>query len=440
MPGSLPVANKEAVYKTLLLGKALGANLVKVWNFERKNYFYPDLPKGYQITSSTNPPLTGGEMVVVDPANPDLTSTKIRINHVHLEEDAGKLMHGQDGHSYVDLNRAGTPLVELVTEPDIRTALQAKLFLQKLQQIARALSISEADMEHGHLRCDANISVHISGQKLGTKVEVKNMNSFTSVERAIQYELTRQSRELQSGNAIKQETRSWNEAKGETVGMRSKEEIEDYRYVPEPDIPPIMREKVSEFTDSALEVALSSLELPDARIKKLAQSGIVGKLADEFISHDSLYHLVIDIVKLTKQTQEQLAVAMFLHDPIVRFATEHNIPFEDIPLTSHQIVQLYNDISSGKITHQLFKLKLSGLLNRSISLTDLEKEASKSAGLDISSLVGAVLKEHASAVEQYKSGDQKVYAFLVGQVMAKTNGQADPQKVRTELTKILDQR
>lgn len=434
MPGTLPVANKEAIRKTLLLGKALNAELSGAWNFERKNYFYPDLPKGYQITSSHNPPLIGGAVTVLGQS----ASFAIRIHHIHLEEDAGKLTHGKDGYSYVDLNRSGTPLIELVTEPDFRSAEIVKRFLQDMRLLVRILGISDGDMENGHLRCDANVSVRHRGIKaLGTKVEIKNLNSFSMVEKAISHEFRRQVDIIELGKAVVQETRGWDDARGVTTGSRSKEEAEDYRYMSEPDIPPIVRAGVIAFSDEALNTDIAALELPEHRISKLQRYDIPGKLTDEFIQEDALYGLVIDACEIVDAPQARVALAMFMHDPIIRFATEHSLSFADVALTAPDIVTIFNHISSGKLTHQLLKLKLPALLNGSMTLLQLEHEASASANIDIDSIVAAVLKEQDAVVGQWESGNQKVYGFLVGQVMAKTKGRADPALVHQSVTRAL---
>ncbi|MEK7139144.1 MAG: Asp-tRNA(Asn)/Glu-tRNA(Gln) amidotransferase subunit GatB, partial [Patescibacteria group bacterium] len=232
-PGALPVPNAQAIEWVGLIGLALGCKLASQFNFERKNYFYPDLPKGYQITSANQPPCLGGSIMV--------GSKKIRVNHVHLEEDTGSLKHSADGKSsLVDLNRAGAPLVELVSEADMVNGWEAKTFCQELQLILRTLGVADADMEKGQMRCEVNISVRPKGQsEWGTKVEIKNLNSFRTVEKAIDYEIERQSARLESGETVSQATRGWDEKKQQTVSQRTKESAHDYRYFPEPDIPPL---------------------------------------------------------------------------------------------------------------------------------------------------------------------------------------------------------
>jgi aspartyl-tRNA(Asn)/glutamyl-tRNA(Gln) amidotransferase subunit B len=248
-PGTLPVPNKKAIEDTILLGLALGSTIPERFNFERKNYYYPDLPKAYQITSATNPPVVGGglEIELMSPPSHKATegqmsvSKYIELDHVHLEEDAGKLTHDKSGEfSLVDLNRAGTPLLEIITQPVLSNGAEAAEFMKNLQSILRTLGISDADMEKGQMRCDANISVRKVGAKeLGAKVEVKNINSFKMVSMAITYEAQRQIEALENGEKIAQETRGWDSNKGKTTAQRSKEFANDYRYFPEPDIPPI---------------------------------------------------------------------------------------------------------------------------------------------------------------------------------------------------------
>jgi len=259
-PGTLPVANKKAIEWTIMLGKALNGETAKIFNFERKHYFYPDLPKAYQITSSTNPPVIGGEAEI----DVNGEKTKIRIHHIHLEEDAGKLIHESGtNNSLVDLNRAGTPLVELVTEPDIKSPKEAKIFVENLRTLLRYLDISDANMEQGNLRCDANISLRKIGDKgLGKKVEIKNINSFKMIEKALLYEEKRQAEMLDANEPIAQETRGWDDIKGKTLEQRGKEMAHDYRYMPEPDLPPIVPSEVFD---------IDNMELPELPQEKMVK-------------------------------------------------------------------------------------------------------------------------------------------------------------------------
>ena len=300
-PGVLPVPNKEAIEWTMMLGLALGAKIAPKFNFERKNYFYPDLPKGYQITSQTIPPIIGGELEIETSKGKKV----VHFEHVHLEEDAGKLVHpdGAD-FSLVDLNRASTPLLEMVSLPDIHSAEEAKIFMQELQRILRYLDISFADMEKGHLRCDANISVRPKGQKeLGKKVEIKNMNSFASLERALNYEIERQIDALEAGEALVQETRGWDDAKGKTFSQRTKEMEHDYRYFPEPDIPEIVPSEL--FDLKALENKIP--ELPAEKRARYKGLGLSDVLSQTIIT-DPIYYLPFEAEfgKLKNDKQYQI--------------------------------------------------------------------------------------------------------------------------------------
>lgn len=431
MPGMLPVANKEAIRKTLTLGMALESNLNDCWNFERKNYFYPDLPKGYQISSSINPPVIGGHLTVTD-GDKELD---VRIHHIHLEEDAGKLIHDKhEGYSLVDLNRAGTPLIELVTEPDIRNPREAKLFLKEMQLLVRTLGISSADMESGHLRCDANVSVHKPGTPLGKKVEVKNLNSFNMVEKAINFESKRQTELLEAGHPVIQETRGWNDGKGITEGQRTKEELQDYRYMPEPDIPPIIRSGIPEFSDNNL---LKDQELlPQAKRQRLRRYGVEGKVRDEFVRNKTLFDIFLGLLQYTDKPTEIMSIAQFIYDPVLRIANEKNIPLEDIHLDSREIWEAFNLIADKKLTHHLFKISLPDLLTGKQSLRSLIAQ-SASSEINIDDIISRVLNENAQAVTQWKAGDQKVFGFLVGQVMAKSKGAADPRLVNEKLRDML---
>lgn len=436
MPGMLPVANKEAIHKTFLLGKALGAELAPSWNFERKNYFYPDLPKGYQITSSTNPPLLGGIVQFLEGGQ----TKSVHIHHAHLEEDAGKLIHGQDGYSYVDLNRAGTPLVELVTEPDLRSAPEARAFLQEMQMLVRQIRISEGDMENGHLRCDANVSIRKVGDTVfGKRVEIKNLNSFQSVEKALNYEKKRQIEVVEAGENVVQETRGWDENKLVTVSHRHKEDSPDYRYMPEPDIPPIVRQNVPLFSDQTLSAELP--ELPHTLRQRLMKNwGLSPEQANILISDPAFGKLTEAVLqKLDGDSDAQKTAVKLLFSDVRRLAVEQDISTSALHLTSDDIAQITHDLVSQRLTHQLFKTHLVALLNGAMTLDEMTSEANAAGRIDIPTFVQEVLSENQSAVQQYQSGDTKVLGFLVGKVMAKAKGCADPQSVNALLLAALKQ-
>jgi aspartyl-tRNA(Asn)/glutamyl-tRNA(Gln) amidotransferase subunit B len=429
MPGTLPVTNKQAVFKTFLFAKAVGAKISDNWNFERKNYFYPDLPKGYQITSSTNPPALGGEIKVIDSQNGEQFS--VTLHHLHLEEDAGKLLHGKGGYSYVDLNRCGTPLIEMVTEPVIKTPTEAKMMLKELQILVRHLGISDADMEKGHMRCDANISLRLVGEvKFGKKVEVKNLNSFRMVERALNHEISRQEALLLKGEEIVQETRGWDDAKGATLSQRNKEDSQDYRYMPDPDLPPIRRLEVEEFSDENLTKQMP--ELPQAISNRLqSEFALTVMQAAQCVADSNFETLVVGV--LTKVTKENETAKSLLFGDLLRIVNEKGLFFSDLKVTSDDLIEIVRLKEDGKLTQQIIKTNLEFLLTGKLTMMDLKKHGELSTSVDIDAIVSEVLSQNPKAVEQYKAGDAKVLGFLVGQVMAKSKGAANPQIANEKL-------
>jgi aspartyl-tRNA(Asn)/glutamyl-tRNA(Gln) amidotransferase subunit B len=435
MPGTLPVTNKQAVFKTLLFARAVGAKISDNWNFERKNYFYPDLPKGYQITSSTNPPALGGEIRVA--AGQDGGQFSVALHHLHLEEDAGKLLHGKGGYSFVDLNRCGTPLIEMVTEPVIKTPTEAKLMLKELQILVRHLGVSDADMEKGHMRCDANVSLRSVGEmKLGKKVEVKNLNSFRMVERALNHEISRQELLLEKGEEIVQETRGWDDAKGVTLSQRNKEDSQDYRYMPDPDLPPICRLIVEEFSDENLKKQMP--ELPQVISSRLQSDfSLTVTQANQCVGDINFQELVVGV--LTKVTKDNETAKSLLFGDLLRIVNEKGLLFSDLKLTSDDLIEIVKLKDDGKITQQLIKTNLESLMTGKITIIDLKKHGEISTAVDIDAIVKEVLLQSIKAVEQYKAGDVKVLGFLVGQAMAKSKGVANPQIVNEKLKSHLDQ-
>lgn len=378
LPGALPVPNLEAVKMTLTIAKALNCEIADLTKWDRKNYFYPDLPKGYQISQYDQPLASKGKLGNID------------ITRVHLEEDTGKLTHPADSDfSLVDFNRSGVPLVELVTEPVITSAQQAKAFAQEYQLILRYLGVSDADMEKGQMRVEANISIN-----MGTKVEVKNLNSFRSVERAINYEIERQTKALQADEKIVQETRGWNDVKGVTFSQRIKETASDYRYFPEPDIPPLSIEN--------LKLKIENLpDLPEQKRQKLAKIGI--KAADIEV-------LVGDPLRLSKfeaVNGDQSIAILLVHRP------------ETVRLSNDELVEL------GKLPSHLQKAKLSGQELSSVDLGNLAQ------------LAKSVIKENSAVVADIKSGKSQAIGVLIGQVMAKTKGQADPSEIKKTIESML---
>lgn len=439
MPGTLPVTNKNAVLKTLLFAKAIGAKLSDEWNFERKNYFYPDLPKGYQITSSTNPPAVGGEIRVVDSQTGEQFT--VAIHHLHLEEDAGKLMHGKDGYSYVDLNRCGTPLIEMVTEPVITSPSEAKKLLKELQVLVRRIKISDADMEKGHMRCDANVSLRLKGEhKFGKKVEVKNLNSFRMVERALNYEISRQEEVLDRGEEIVQETRGWDDARGITLGQRNKEDSQDYRYMPDPDLPPIIRLNVSEFTDESLLKILP--ELPQQLRGRLQSEYGLDLIQAERCVDDlalcEMYENVISRLKTIDKVDHKLIATNLVFGDLYRVTQEKNINLAESGVAVADLVDLIEKIYGGVINHNLLKNSLGDFLLDKFNYFQFLEMITKDNNIDLERVISETLESNPKALAQYKSGDKKVYGFFVGQIMAKTQGKADPREVDEKLRLALD--
>lgn len=418
LPGMLPVLNREAVNLAIKAGKALNAEVAEVSRFDRKHYFYPDLPKGYQTTQMYEPiilagyvdaPLENGEMV------------RVRIHHAHMEEDAGKLTHFSD-YSLVDLNRAGTPLIEIVSEPDIHSAEEARAFATELYHLMTYAGVTHGDLSNGNMRFDVNISVAKKGSDgLGKRAEVKNLNSFRSVEKAAEYEFKRQVALLEKGEQVVQETRGWDDAKQVTNSQRSKEDAQDYRYMPDADIPPIVltREEIEE-------IQTSVPKLPQEyrnEFKELeVDSSVIGKL----LSHQSYAEIVSAVlstggVKAAKRVANWIASNLAPDDE----ATEANTPDVDDLLALAEMTEKA-EITSNAAT-ELFNALMNGA-------TDPRKLAEDRQLLQVSdegaigAIVDEILADPASqkAVEDIKNGNDKAIGFLVGQIMKKSKGQANP--------------
>lgn len=403
LPGALPVINKEAIKMTTRLGRALKGRIASETFWARKNYFYPDLPKGYQISQSTSP-LVEDAVVVIDGENH-------RIERIHLEEDAGKLTHASDNKSsLVNLNRAGVPLMEIVTKPDFHSAADAKRFCQELQRIIRTLKLSSADMEKGKMRCEANISVSKTDE-LGTKVEVKNINSFRAVEKTIEYEMTRQIEALEIGEKIDQETRTWSEAKGKTVVMRKKETSADYRYFPEPDLPAVRIE---------LEDEESEL-LPEEKRSRLVEIGLTSELIHPVVDR-GMFERIEEISRADKAEAIEAAKLVLAVPAFAEMSLD-----EQLELLS----QKRQNGWTKPITEEVVKISVE----KKLPVAEVAKDYQ--ASNDLPELVSAVIAEQAKAVADYKAGKEPLFNFLVGQVMAKAQGRANIATVREELAKQL---
>ncbi|MQC18494.1 MAG: Asp-tRNA(Asn)/Glu-tRNA(Gln) amidotransferase subunit GatB [Chloroflexi bacterium] len=438
MPGMLPVINEQAVTYTIMAGLALGCEIPEHSKFDRKNYPYPDLMKGYQISQYDQPFCVGGVLEIeVDGARRD-----VHLERIHLEEDTARLLHrddGSEGYSLIDMNRAGSPLMELVTRPDMHSGAEATAFLRKLRQTMRYLQIADADMEKGQLRCDANVSIRPRGQEaLGTKVEVKNMNSFRSVQRAIEFEIERQSRLLDAGERIVQETRGYVDATGETVSQRSKEEAHDYRYFPEPDLPPMV-------VDDAMREAIreSMPELPDARRARFqAQYGLTPEeartLTDSRERSDDFEAAV-----LAAGTDFARPVALWFIGDVARHLNERGQEAElaETLVTPAHVADLVRLVESRAITMTTAKDVL-GIAFEGGEMPSAVVEARGLGAVNdegaIDAIVLAAIEANPAAVEDYRGGKTSAIGFLVGQVMREAKGRADANQVSALLRKHLD--
>ena len=423
MPGTLPVVNKTAIEMAIQAGLALNCTINAKNRFARKNYFYPDLPKGYQI-SQYEAPICENGWVEIAAGN---GTKKIRIRRAHLEEDAGKNVHetGTSG-SRVDLNRAGTPLLEIVTEPDMRSADEVVVYLKMLRDILVYLEVCDGNMEEGSLRCEPNLSLRPVGQKeFGTKVEMKNINSFKFVKDAIEYEIKRQTKVLNEGGKIHQETRLWDTDRGETAVMRSKEEAHDYRYFPDPDLVPL---QIADEWIAELRQAVP--ELPARRLKRfVSEYGLPQYDADVLTSSKALADYFENCVKLLNQPK---TVSNWVMGELLRELGNSGTAVENSPVSPERLVSLLKLVEAGtvslKVAREIFpEVYASGKSPEEIvkakGLTQVSDEGA------LAKIIDEVMAKNPAQVEQYKAGKEQVLGFLVGQVMRASGGKANPGKV-----------
>ncbi|NOZ68717.1 MAG: Asp-tRNA(Asn)/Glu-tRNA(Gln) amidotransferase subunit GatB [Deferribacteres bacterium] len=431
MPGVLPVMNKKAIEYVVRTGLALNCNISSYSRFARKNYFYPDLPKGYQISQYELPLCEGGYVEI----NLNGGSKKIRLTRIHLEEDAGKNIHdGAGSESLVDLNRAGVPLMEIVTEPDISSPREAVEFMKRLRAIVRCIGVCDGNMEQGSLRCDANISVRPAGQEeFGVKTEIKNMNSFRFVEKALDYEIRRQTAALREGKRIIQETRLWNADRGITESMRSKEEAHDYRYFPDPDLMPV------ELDGSWLETIREAIpELPHVRRARfISQYHLPEQDADTLTADMATAEWFEEAVRLGGDPK---VVSNWTRGELARLLNEDNRQIEDCLLKPEYLVGMLKLIDNGTISGKIAKTVFEEMYKTGREAGDIVKEKglvqiSDEAG--IGAVVDEVLDKHPEEVKRYRAGEAKLMGFFVGQVMKKTKGKANPRIVNELLRKRL---
>ena len=421
-PGTLPTINKEAVEKVIKLGIALNSQIAEVSKFDRKNYFYPDLPKAYQLSQYDQPLVSGGEL------------NGIRLRRIHLEEDAARLLHDEKIKStLVDFNRAGVPLMELVTEPDVTNGKQATDFAKELQLIMRYLGISDADMEKGHMRIEANLSLS-ADEKLGTKVEVKNLNSFKAVGDAIDYEIKRQTEFLDKGEKIIQETRGWDDKNKKTVSQRLKEEAHDYRYFPEPDLPSL---NIKELFDSE-KIKMEMPELPAQKRERFAkQYGLnkdqSGMLVENKLMAGYFEESASELEELAPGANFQ-SLFNYLTSDLKGLMKEGEVDFgEKLKISPEYFARLIFLISKNELNSRMTKDILAEMFKTGLNPEDVIKLK----GLDetvseksLSEIIDSVISENPKAIEDYKKGQENVIQFLIGKAMQKLKGRGNPDQLR----------
>jgi len=432
LPGVLPVMNQEAARMAVKFGLAIGAKVNKRSVFARKNYFYPDLPKGYQISQFELPIVGLGEMVI----NIDGKEKIVGITRAHLEEDAGKSLHEDfQGMTGVDLNRAGTPLLEIVSEPDMRSSKEAVAYLKKLHELVRYLEICDGNMQEGSFRCDANVSVRPKGQKeFGTRAELKNINSFRFVEKAIEIEIERQIDVIESGGKVVQETRLYDSVKDTTRSMRSKEEANDYRYFPDPDLPPMVLD------DETIEAVRKTLpELPDAKRERFIKTyGLTAYDAGVLTSTRALADYYESVCSHIKDNNK--LAANWVSGELSAYLNKETKDIAESPVNAEQLASLLNRIQdqtiSGKIAKDVFEALWAGegSVDDIIDKKGLKQITDSGA---IEKIIDEVLAANNTQVEQYKNGQEKVFGFFVGQVMKASKGKANPGQVNEMLKKKL---
>ena len=430
LPGVLPVMNLEAARLAVKFGLAIGAHINKRNVFARKNYFYPDLPKGYQISQMELPIVGFGELEI-DTADGSKT---IGITRAHLEEDAGKSLHEDfQGQTGIDLNRAGTPLLEIVSEPDMRSPAEAVSYLRKLHSLVRYIEICDGNMQEGSFRCDANVSIRPRGQEeLGTRTELKNINSFRFVERAIEYEIERQIDILEDGGSITQETRLYDSDKHETRSMRSKEEAHDYRYFPDPDLPPMVLD------DSFIEQVRTTLpELPTAKKTRFeSELGLSTEDANILTATRETADFFENVLNATKA--ESKIVANWMSGELFANLNKSEIDIQDSPINPTQFAKLLDRVADNTLSNKTAKQVFAGLWDKEGEVDEIIEAKGLKQITDtgaIEAIVDDVIANCPEQVQQFKDGNEKVIGFLVGQVMQKSKGKANPQMANEMLTK-----
>jgi len=424
LPGVLPVLNEKAVEMAIMFGLAVNAKIENNSIFARKNYFYPDLPKGYQISQYEIPIVLGGSVEI----ETEEVKKTIRITRAHLEEDAGKSIHDLfPNESAIDLNRAGTPLIEIVSEPDMVSAKEAVSYLKTIHTLVKYLEISDGNMQEGSFRCDANISLKEKGStELGTRAEIKNLNSFKFVEQAINYEIKRQGKLLSDNKKVVQETRLYDPQKNETRSMRSKEEANDYRYFPDPDLLPV------EITKETLTRIRENMpELPNERKLRFANQYKLSEYDIGILTSDKSLSIFFETVLQNKDIDPKFS-ANWVITELLALANKHSVLPQDIRITANDFADLLVSIKNSEISSKQGKLVLEKMWetgDNPISIIKTEGLSQISDQDELNKLVDNVLKNHYKSVEEYKNGKEKLFGFFVGAVMQESKGKASPQIV-----------
>ena len=431
LPGVLPTVNKNAFYKAIRFGLAVDADINQTSLFDRKNYFYPDLPKGYQITQMELPIVSGGKVEI------EIEGAKkiINLTRAHLEEDAGKSIHEGMAGTGVDLNRAGTPLLEIVSEPEISSAKEAVAYMKALHQIVTFLDVSDGNMSQGSLRCDANVSVRKKGDKeLGTRTEIKNINSFRFIEKAINYEIERQIDVMESGESVTQETRLYDSIKNETRPMRSKEFANDYRYFPDPDLLPVM------ISDEEIEEIKATFpEMPKDKFVRYQSEFNIPENDAQIIS--SSKNLATFFEECMENAKDSKLLSNLLIGDISSLLNKENIEITDSKLSTKNVSELVNLVSEGIISGKIAKTVLEETWDSGLSPIEIVE----SSGLkqiddddEIERIIDQIISEHPDQVSAYKGGKDKLFGFFVGQIMKATQGKANPASANKILKDKLD--
>jgi len=435
LPGALPLLNARVPELAVRLGLAMNCHIRKYNMFARKNYFYADLPKGYQISQFDTPICYEGFLNIKDA---DGNVKRIGIERIHMEEDAGKSIHDQDPwDSLIDLNRAGVPLVEIVSHPDLRTPAEANQYLTEVRKLVRYLDVCDGNMEEGSLRCDANVSVRLRGEsRLGTKVEVKNMNSIRNVQRALEYEFERQCTAVEKGETIYQETRTFDAVSGKTYSMRSKEKAHDYRYFPEPDLPPLV---LSDEYINNIREALP--ELPESLFRKYTTELGIPEYDAYWITEDK--HTIAYFEEAVKAGTNYKAISNWLMGPVRSYLNEKGLDISRFPLGAERLVEIIELIDSGKVSHTaaaatIFPAMLEDEQAAALQVAESRNLIQESSAGALNEWVSKAMEAYPDKVEEYRNGKKGVMGLFMGEIMKLSGGKADPKAVSSLLREKLE--